>query len=493
LEILEQGGNAVDASIAVAFALAVTEPAQSGLGGQAQFLIYKPGEDPVILNGTSFSPSILPGNILKEDLFKHKATTTPSLVKMLGYLWKNYSAGISWGDLLMPAINFAEEGFPLIEFRYKVLEYKSDELRSDPVTKEIFLNEDGSVIEKEFYWKQPILANTLKLLAENGSEIFYSGEIAETIASDMKKNDGWITIDDLRNFPEPFEQKPLKGTYRGYDIYTMPPPGGGWVIIQALNILEQFPSDDLKLDSGNRLNLISIALQIAHQSRSKEPIKNLINYQEDVFLKTSKEEAKKMIKSYPVGETTHFSVVDKDGMVVSATLSINNYFGSKSASAELGFLYNDYMNEFKINEPDHPFNLMPDAMPYSSMTPTILLKDGKPVMAIGSPGSERIISAVVQVISLWIDAGLSIKDAVAYPRIHVTPDSTVYLEATSYSDQVISILEETGFKFESPPSEIIINNLNPYFGGINAVAFENDNWKGAADPRRDGAVGYKLK
>ena len=122
-------------------------------------------------------------------------------------------------------------------------------------------------------------------------------------------------------------------------------------------------------------------------------------------------------------------------MVVSATLSINNYFGSKSASPELGFLYNDYMNEFKINEPEHPFNLRPNAMPYSSMTPTILMKDGKPVMAIGSPGSERIISAIVQVISLWIDAGLSIEDAVAYPRIHVTPDKIIYLESDDLREE----------------------------------------------------------
>ena len=493
LEILEQGGNAVDASIAVAFALAVTEPAQSGLGGQAQFLIYKQGEDPVIINGTSFSPSFLPKNISKEDLVKHRATTTPSLVKLLGYLWKNYSAEISWDDLLTPAIQFAEEGFPLTKFRYKVLEYKSDELRDDSVTKKLFLNEDGSVIGKDIYWKQPVLAKTLKLLAENGAEDFYTGNIAKMFAEDMKNNNGWITTNDLRNIPEPNEQKPLRGTYRGYEIYTMPPPGGGWVIIQALNILEQYPSEELKLDSNNRLKLIAMALQIAHQSRSEEPIENLINYQEDVKLKISKEEAIKLINNSSGGETTHFSVVDKDGMVVSATLSINNYFGSKSASAELGFLYNDYMNEFKINEPEHPFNLGPNSMPYSSMTPTILTKDGKPVLAIGSPGSERIISAIVQVISLWIDAGLNIEDAVAYPRIHVTPDSIFYLESSSFSNKEISILREAGFEFDTPPSDILINNLNPYFGGIHAVAFEDDRWKGATDPRRDGAVDYEIK
>ncbi|MDH3269074.1 MAG: gamma-glutamyltransferase family protein [Ignavibacteria bacterium] len=494
LEILKQGGNAVDASIAVAFALAVTEPAQSGLGGQAQFLVYKPGEAPVIINGTSFSPSHLPDGISKDDLVKHKATTVPSLVKVLGYLWKHYSAGsMEWNNLLKPAIRFAEEGFPLTEFRHKVLEYNAEEIRSDSVIAKLFLGSDGLLINNGALWKQPVLAKTLKLLGKNGSDDFYTGNIANKIAEDMKINGGWITFDDLRNVREPKEPRPLKGTYRGYDIYTMPPPGGGWVIIQALNILERFPSDELKLDSKNRLRIIALALQIAHQSRNEEPIGDLINYQQDVKLKISKDEAKKMLDNYSKGETTHFSVVDKDGMVVSATLSINNYFGSKSASPDLCFLYNDYMNEFKINEPANPFNLRPDAMPYSSMTPTILMKEGKPVMAIGSPGSERIISAVVQVLSLWIDAGLGIEEAVAYPRIHVTPDKVIYLESINLDRDELFNLEEMGFRFESPPSEIIINKLNPFFGGINAIAYEIYEWNGAADPRRDGAVGYILK
>ena len=130
---------------------------------------------------------------------------------------------------------------------------------------------------------------------------------------------------------------------RKYEIYTMPPPGGGWVIILALNILEQYPSEELTLKSENRLKIIASALQLAHQSRSEDPIENLINYQEDVILKTSKNYARELIGNQPSGETTHFSVVDKNGMMVSATLSINNYFGSKSASQELGFLFNDYI------------------------------------------------------------------------------------------------------------------------------------------------------
>ncbi len=429
----------------------------------------------------------------KQDLVKHKATTVPSMVKVLDYLWKNYSAGLEWSNLLTPSIKFAEDGFPLTEFRNKVLELNQIELIEDSVTSKLFLGINGSLLNRNELWKQPVLAITLKRLAMEGAEDFYFGEIAKKIADDMKQNNGWITIEDLRNVPEPKEQKPLKGTYRGYEICTMPPPGGGWVIIQALNILEQFPSEELTLESNNRLKLIAEALQIAHRSRSDEPVEDLINYQDDVNLKTDKSYSKELINNYSKGETTHFSVVDKDGMVVSATLSINNYFGSKAASPELGFFYNDYMNEFKIEEPEHPFDLRPNAMPYSSMTPTILMKDGKPVMAIGSPGSERIISAIVQVISLWIDAGLSIEDAVAYPRIHITPDKIIYLESDVLAKNERLALKNLGFKFESPPSDIIINNLNPYFGGINAIAYENDVWKGAADPRRDGAIGFNIK
>ena len=490
LQILRQGGNAVDASIAVAFALAVTEPAQSGLGGQAQFLVYKHGEEPIIINGTSLSPLSLPENISKQDLVKHKATTVPSMVKVLDYLWKNYSAGLDWSELLNPAISFAEKGFYLTEFRHKVLDYNAEELRKDSVTSELFLGTNGSLINTDVLWKQPVLAQTLKQLAEKGAEDFYSGDIAKKIVEDMKINNGWITKDDLNNVPQPKKQKPLKGTYRGYEIYTMPPPGGGWVIIQALNILEQFPSKELALESDQRLKLIAEALQIAHRSRSNEPVKDLINYQQDVDLKTDKNYAKKLMDDYSKGETTHFSVVDKNGMVVSATLSINNYFGSKAASPELGFLYNDYMNEFKINEPENPFNLGPDAMPYSSMTPTILMKDGKPVMAIGSPGSERIISAIVQVISLWIDAGLNIDDAVSNPRIHITPDKIVYLESDKFPVVQKENLVNSDFEVEQPPSEIIVKWLNPYFGGVNAIAFKNGEWRGAADPRRDGTIGY---
>jgi len=496
-KILELGGNAVDAAIAISFALAVTEPAMSGLGGQAQFLIHIPGKEPLIVNGTSFSPSNLPDSLNKDDLQKHKATTVPSMVRTLDYLWKNYGSGnVSWDELLEPAIKYAEEGFQLGKFRYSVLNHKAEDLRKDSVTKKIFLNEDGSLPQQEKYFKQKTLAKTLTKIATEGANDFYSGKIAQQIAEDIKRNNGWITIDDLNNVPTPIKIPAIKGNYREYDIYTMPPPGGGWVIIQALNILEQFPQEKLKIDSKERLLLIAQALQIAHKSREDYPVKDLTNYNEEVNNKINDEEAKRLLLESGYdnrGETTHFSVVDESGIVVSATLSINNYFGSKAANPQLGFLYNDYMNEFKINQPDHPFNLIPCAMPYSSMTPTILMKDGKPIMALGSPGSERIISAIVQVISLWVDAGLSIEKAVNQNRIHVTPGKELYFENDNLPGEEKENLLNSGFTFLNPPSEIIIHGFNPYFGGVHVVAFENSEWKGAADPRRDGSAGFILR
>jgi len=496
-KILELGGNAVDAAIAISFALAVTEPAMSGLGGQAQFLIHIPGKEPLIVNGTSFSPSNLPDSLNKDDLQKHKATTVPSMVRTLDYLWKNYGSGnVSWDELLEPAIKYAEEGFQLGKFRYSVLNHKAEDLRKDSVTKKIFLNEDGSLPQQEKYFKQETLAKTLTKIATEGANDFYSGKIAQQIAEDIKRNNGWITIDDLNNVPTPIKIPAIKGNYREYDIYTMPPPGGGWVIIQALNILEQFPQEKLKIDSKERLLLIAQALQIAHKSREDYPVKDLTNYNEEVNNKINDEEVKRLLLESGYdnrGETTHFSVVDESGIVVSATLSINNYFGSKAANPQLGFLYNDYMNEFKINQPDHPFNLIPCAMPYSSMTPTILMKDGKPIMALGSPGSERIISAIVQVISLWVDAGLSIEKTVNQNRIHVTPGKELYFENDNLPGEEKENLLNSGFTFLNPPSEIIIHGFNPYFGGVHVVAFENSEWKGAADPRRDGSAGFILR
>jgi gamma-glutamyltranspeptidase/glutathione hydrolase len=234
---------------------------------------------------------------------------------------------------------------------------------------------------------------------------------------------------------------------------------------------------------------IADALRIGHRERRDAPVLDLVDYRDIVDGKTSKETARRLWETTARGgETTHFTVVDAEGMVVSVTASINNLFGSRSASPELGFLYNDYMNEFVLDDPAHPFALRPSAMPYSSMTPTIVVRDGRPVMGLGSPGSARIVSAIAQVTQLWIDSDLGIEGAVASGRIHVVPDSLLYVEAVLSSSEIEDAFLERGFMLGEPRAYLATDNLNAYFGGVHAVALEDGEWVGAADPRRDGAV-----
>ncbi|MCI0698911.1 gamma-glutamyltransferase family protein [candidate division KSB1 bacterium] len=493
-EILEASGNAVDAAVAVSFALAVTEPAMSGLGGQTQILIHAPNREPLAINGTSFSPQATPERATAEDIASHRATTIPSTVRTLAYAMKKYGSGkISWPQALAPAIRYADEGFVAGRFRARVWASHMEDLRQHPVTKDLFLKKDGSSPTEGELWQQPILAKTLHRLAEYGADDFYTGEIAREIAADMAGNGGWITLEDLQNVPPPVELPALKGSYRDWSIFTLPPPGSGWGVLQILNLLERSPVDDLLPASPQRLFRLAQAIQIGQTSRRNNPIKNLLDYHDEAADRVSKDTAKLLLEreiSAVSGETTHFSVVDAEGMAVSVTASVNAYFGARVTSPNLGFLYNNYMNEFEIGKPEHPFALRPNAMPYSSMSPTILSQNGKANLVLGSPGSSRIISAVAQVVQLWVDAGIGIENAVAAKRIHVVPDDKLYIEAPNLADSMLAAFTQRGYQITEPRMDLVNGDLNPYFGGVHAIAREKGKWVGAADPRRDGAVKY---
>ncbi|MFQ5638026.1 MAG: gamma-glutamyltransferase family protein [bacterium] len=498
VEILEAGGNAIDAAVAVSFTLAVTEPAMSGLGGQSQLIVFAPDKGAFVINGTSFSPAKLPTQVAQSDLVGHFATTVPSTVRVLHYAWLKYGSGkITWTQLLAPAIRFAREGFEVGAFRHLVFKRHAYNLRNNPATRTLFLHKDGSIPSEGEVFKQPVLANTLQRLAARGAEDFYTGAIARDIAADMKANGGWITLDDLQHVPQPIELPPLHTTYRGWDVYSLPPPGGGWVVLQMLNLLEQSSPEALAPDSPTRLIKLADALRIGHTNRQSDPVENLVDYQSDVREKISKEFAKRALinneEKTSNGETTHFSVVDGSGIAVAVTASINAYFGARAAIPKLGFLYNSYMHEFELDEPGHPFALQPKAMPYSSMSPTILVKDGEARLILGSPGSSRIISSITQVVQLWVDAGMGIEEAVAARRVHVVPQNKLYIESQTVSDSVLSALEKAGYVLTQPRTDLAHGDLNPYFGGIHALAKENGRWRGAADPRRDGAVGIAQK
>ncbi len=491
VRILEAGGNAVDAAVAVQFALGVTEPAMSGLGGGNQMLIHPSDAPPVVINGTSFSPAGTPRNATEDDVTGHRATTIPTTVKTMAYAWEHHGSGnMSWAQLLEPAIAFAEQGFVVGEFRHKVWQRHVDQLRADPVVADLFLTENGDPPHEGSTWRQPVLGNTLRRLAEHGADDFYTGAIARDMAADMADHGGWITLEDLQTAPPPRELQPLRGSYREWDVYSSTPPASGWVVLQILNALERSTPSDLAPESPNRLPRLAAALGMGHESRRANPVTDLIDFESETAERISKATAVRLLDTRESGETTHFTVVDRDGMAVAVTTSINAYFGARAASETLGFLYNSYMHEYVIGDPDHPFALRPNAMPLSSMSPTILARDGRPVLALGSPGSARIISAVAQVVQLWADGHLSIADAVAATRIHVLPGKRFYMESQPVPRGTRDVVEPLGYSVESVNWDLSMRGLNAYFGGVHAVALEDGIWRGAADPRRDGAVGY---
>ena len=481
IEILNKGGNAVDAAIAVSLALGVSEPAGSGLGGQTVMLVARPGETPKVIHGTTFAPRATPKNPERALLRAgHTATTVPSNLKVLDRAHREFGSGLSWPELVAPAINVAEKGFVVGGFRARSFNHYLADLSADPVAARLFLHRDGLPYQEGEVLKQPTLAKTLKRIAKHGAEGFYTGDIAKAIAEDMATNGGWLTLADLAAFPEPPIVDALHGVYRGHDVYTLPPPFGGWVMLHALNSLSDEPQSELSSVSATRDIVLIEALHAAHSTRRKSPIPDWRN-------PAAALEERLNATPSPPGETTHFTVVDSDGMIVAVTQSIDGYFGAKAASPELGFLYNNYMNSL---DDEGPYAAGPGKAPLSSMSASIVYRRGEPVLALGSPGSARIISAVAQVISYWIDIGENIDEAVGAFRVHATPGNRAYIENPEIERGLLAALSARGFELRRPYYGVARGALDPYFGGVHAIGRENDAWVGAADPRRDGAVAY---
>lgn len=491
-EILASGGNAIDAAVAVSLALGVTEPAGSGIGGQGTMIIKLPGEPAEVINGTSFAPSVIPEEVSSTDLMGLRASTVPSLLRTLDFAWKTRGSGrVSWRQVMEPSIRLAVEGFPLGRFRHLALARHASAIRHHETAAKLLLEPNGSIPKEGSLIRFSSLGRTLERLAAEGADDFYGGNLAWSIAEDMKRRNGWITADDLASVPNPRVIPPVAGIYRGWEVSTLPPPAAGWVVLLGLNLLERAPAEHLSRDGAERLVWLARALEIAHRRRAARPVRDLVDYEEGVASRIDKSRAERLLRAHrrgPVGETTHFSLVDDEGTVVAMTQSLNAYFGAKVAHPTLGFLYNDYMHEFTLTNGRHPFSLRPRAMPYSSMSSSILSRDGVPALALGSPGDSRIISAVVQVISHWVDLGQGIEAAVAAPRIHSLGADELLLEAEPSSPRALLRLEEQGYTVYRPLSSLFTGALNPYFGGVHAVARENDQWQGSADPRRDGAV-----
>jgi len=493
ITILERGGNAIDAAVSVSLALAVSEPAGSGIAGQTVMLVKRPGEPAVVIHGTSWSPAAIPDDATDAQLsYGHTASTVPSTLRVLDLAHRRFGSGrVDWAALVAPAIGIADDGFIVGPFRLRAFRFYGDDLAKQDVAADIFLGPDRAVPQIGDRIRQPTLAAMLARIAETGAMDFYTGDIARQIAADVTANDGWITLDDLENFPEPAIVPAISVAYRGYDVETLPPPFGGWVVLQALNLLELEDANALSADDSRRRLALLDALRAAHSTRRSDPITEYTDYADRVASHTSKAEARRIRQRG--GETTHFSVVDSDGMAVSVTQSIDSYFGAKVAHPTLGFLYNNYMQGFQVDDRDAPYYLAESEMPLSSMSATIVSRDDDPMLVLGSPGSARIISAVTQVTSYWVDVAPDVEAAVAAWRVHVVPDERGYVEGPSLDAELLGGMAERGLSLARPTYGVSDSHLDPYFGGVHALAFEEGAWAGAADPRRDGSVGIAYR
>lgn len=260
-------------------------------------------------------------------------------------------------------------------------------------------------------------------------------------------------------------------------------------MLKILNLVEQKYPNTLPQDHDEQSITFLDAMYLAHLSRIERPVSSFYNYNAEIKGKTSKERAGQILKNHlneVSGETTHFSVVDGDGIAVSVTQSIDSYFGAKVVNPEYGFLYNNYMQSFRLEDDGSPYGLKPMDMPYSSMAATILSKDGEAKLVIGSPGSARIISSVAQVIAQWVQGAETIQKSVAAPRVHAIGNKSVYVEQSEISPQLMVEMAKRGFTLRRPQFGVADGFYDPFFGGVHAIAKEHGIWQGAADPRRDG-------
>ncbi len=504
MAVLENGGNAVDAAAACAICLGVSEPQASGIGGQSMAILYLKDQDRLFsLDGSSRAPyNIQPDNLPAKPIkVGIRSTTVPSTVATVGYMHENYGK-LPLKEVLQPSIDVANNGFRVSALIHNLLKQEEERLRYDPgVYKNFFV--DGKVADAGHIIKQPELAETLQTLADYGWEEFYTGSIAQRIVEDMEERNGLITLADLAQIPYPLERDVLETTYRGRRVATFPPPGAGRVLIQLLNILERFDSSVLDPEDEIGALIFALAFRFALTDRKKLPIHPNYYLQSMNQLMIDKGYAKEIAeKIYNIGkfymgdgftapphsgETTHLSVIDKDGNAVGITQSIELVFGSKTIAKGLGFFYNNYMSAYDYKDMTHPFYLVPGAKPFSSVAPTIIFNGDQVEYLLGSPGSERISTSVVQVISRLIDKKMPLDQAIAAPRFHSSHYGVLQIEKERFNQQVIDNLERTGFDIRKR------GRYSFYLGcvqGVKAPVNDEDPfYYGAADPRRDGSAG----
>jgi len=488
--ILRRGGNAIDAAVGAAFALGVCEPNASGLGGQTMMLVYLAEPHKTFaVDGSSHAPN----KAIAEEMVRkrvrrigYRATTVPSTPAVLEYMLRSYGS-IPLKDILQPSIDLARNGYRITKLQHDL---QKRELKnwSRGNSANIFLKEGKKAYSTGSLFKQPVLADTLERLARVGIEDFYRGEIADEIVKDMEANDGFIRADDLARIPYPIERKPLSGRFNGLRIFTFPPPGAGRTLIEMFNILSKFKPKDYNTDRVKGLGLLIEVIRRSQLDRRDRPFDpNFYPQVQDrrmlsgEYAELAAKQIRSRLKRKSGGETTHLSVMDSLGNVVSLTQSIERVYGAFVATPSLGFLYNNYLNAFEYEDITNPYYLRPNSVPWASVAPTIVFKGKKPYIAIGSPGSERITSSILQVL-LKIFSGYNPLDAVSAPRLHCTYSGNVSLEASRIRRDLLKFLKKRGFTID------IRRPFSFYLGCVQLVLRSGKGFVGVADLRRDGSA-----
>jgi gamma-glutamyltranspeptidase/glutathione hydrolase len=510
---LKAGGNAVDAAIAVGFALAVTHPSAGNLGGGGFLLIRFADGRSTFLDFRERAPAAATrdmyldagGRPTADSVTGYRAAAVPGTVKGLEFAHRRY-AKRPWASLLEPAVRLAERGFPVSHSLARSLRHSTN-LMQFPESKRIFLR-DGAYYEPGDILVQPELARTLERIALLGAKEFYEGETARIFADAMTAGGGLIRYQDLKEYAV-VERTPLRGTYKGHEILTAPPPSsGGAGLLEMLGILEGSGYEKGGAGSAASIHFVAEAMRRFFADRSRHfgdpdfvrvPVAGLLRPDYLARLRSSIDPDRatpsdRIAAGDPAAsegsETTHYSVVDEQGNAVAVTYTLNGGFGCGVTLPGLGFLLNNEMDDFaaKPGEPNaygliqgEANAIRPGKRPLSSMTPTIVLRDGQLHMVLGSPGGPRIITTVLQVILNSVDFGLDIRDAVDRPRFHHQwkPD-TLYMER-EFSPDTLALLRSRGHSVETETS----------IGEVAAIAAEPGWLLGAADLRVEGAAsGY---
>lgn len=510
LEILRQGGNAVDAAVATAFALGVVEPNASGLGGGGYILFYnaKTGRAECVdyreQAPARATPDMYPlspdgkGVRDKASTIGHRASAVPGNLAGLSLALQRWGT-LSLAEVLAPAIRLAEEGYPVTKTLSEMMSNYYDKLVQFPEAARVYLK-DGLAYEPGDKLVLKDLARTLRLIAAQGPDVFYRGEIADAVVKEMAAGGGLITKEDLAAY-RPKLREPVRGTYRGLQLISMPPSSsGGTHVIQLLNILEGFDIAKLGTNTAAVLHVQAEAAKRVFADRAKYsgdadfvpvPTAGLISKEYAARLRETISLDKPGEKvpagnpySLPSGGTSHASFADRDGNLVALTQTINLFFGSGVVIPGYGIMMNDEMDDF-VPVPGNANSIAPGKRPASSMSPTIVLKDGRPLLSLGSPGATRIITTLPQILMNIVDHGMDLQQAINAPRAHC---QGAQIEVESRIPETVrDTLKAQGHRLS------VRGAVDLHFGGAQAVMIDpkSGRYFGAADPRRDGfAAGF---